>query len=169
MICLSQGGLRSLSAPSIKCELTVCASISNSKPSITRTDASWSADRTASIAAWAVCGTVRTILVDRTHWSAEIKNKHSSHCKTYQLKERKESTQICFPYHMLIPWQFPRLNIIRFQTCNLFMQYGCFIITSLAKEVMLLVALVCSSVCLWTTLLKKVWTDWGEILWRCPG
>ena len=47
------------------------------------------------------------------------------------------------------------------------------IITSLAKEVMFLVALVCLSVCLfvclWTTLLKKLWTDWDDILWRGPG
>ena len=28
---------------------------------------------------------------------------------------------------------------------------------------------VCLSVCLWTTLLKKLWTDWDEILWRGPG
>ena len=45
------------------------------------------------------------------------------------------------------------------------------IFTSLAKEVMFLVALVslsvCLSVCL-TTLLKKLWTDWDEILWRGP-
>ena len=25
------------------------------------------------------------------------------------------------------------------------------------------------SVCLWTTLLKKLYTDWDEILWRSPG
>ena len=25
------------------------------------------------------------------------------------------------------------------------------------------------SVCLWTILLKKLWTDWSEILWRVPG
>ena len=31
-----------------------------------------------------------------------------------------------------------------------------YMITSLAKEVMFLVALVCLSVCLWTTLLKKL-------------
>ena len=41
------------------------------------------------------------------------------------------------------------------------------------KEVMLLVALVCLSVCLsvclWTTLLKKLWTDLGKILWRGHG
>ena len=50
------------------------------------------------------------------------------------------------------------------------------IITSLAKEVMFLVALVslsvclsvCLFVCLWTTLLKKLWTDWDEILWTGP-
>ena len=28
---------------------------------------------------------------------------------------------------------------------------------------------VCWFVCLWTTLLKKLRTDWNEILWRCPG
>ena len=28
---------------------------------------------------------------------------------------------------------------------------------------------VCLSVCLWTTLLKTLWTDWDEILWRDPG
>ena len=44
-----------------------------------------------------------------------------------------------------------------------------FIVTSLAKEVMFLVALVCLSVCLWTTLLKKLLTDWDEILWRGLG
>ena len=46
------------------------------------------------------------------------------------------------------------------------------IFTSLAKEVMFLVALVslfvCLSVCLWATLLKKLRTDWDEILWRGP-
>ena len=40
-------------------------------------------------------------------------------------------------------------------------------ITSLAKEVMFFLALVCLfvclSVCLWTTLLKKLRTDWDEI------
>ena len=49
-------------------------------------------------------------------------------------------------------------------------------ITSLAKEVMFLVALVslsvylsvCLFVCLWTTLLKKLWMDWDEILWTGP-
>ena len=41
-------------------------------------------------------------------------------------------------------------------------------ITSLAKEVMFLVALVCLFVCLWT-LLKKLETDWDEILCRGPG
>ena len=34
------------------------------------------------------------------------------------------------------------------------------------KGVMFLVELVCSSVCLWTTLLKKLWMDCAEILWR---
>ena len=46
------------------------------------------------------------------------------------------------------------------------------IITSLAKEVMFLVALVCLFVCLFVclwTLLKNLWTDWSEILWRDPG
>ena len=43
------------------------------------------------------------------------------------------------------------------------------LITSLAKEVMFLVALVCLFVCLWTTLLKMLGTDWDEILWRSPG
>ena len=33
---------------------------------------------------------------------------------------------------------------------------------------MLLVVLVCLSVCLWTTLLRKLWTDWDEILWSGP-
>ena len=28
---------------------------------------------------------------------------------------------------------------------------------------------VCLFVCLWTALLKKLWTDWDEILWRDPG
>ena len=28
---------------------------------------------------------------------------------------------------------------------------------------------VCLFVCLWTTLLKKLWTDWDDILWRGPG
>ena len=46
------------------------------------------------------------------------------------------------------------------------------IITSLAKEVMFLVALVslsvCLFVCLWTTLLKKLRADWDEILWTGP-
>ena len=46
------------------------------------------------------------------------------------------------------------------------------LITSLAKEVMFLVALVslsvCLFVCLWTTLLKNLWTDWDEILWTGP-
>ena len=46
------------------------------------------------------------------------------------------------------------------------------IITSLAKEVMFLVALVslsvCLFVCLWTTLFKKLWTDWDAILWTGP-
>ena len=27
----------------------------------------------------------------------------------------------------------------------------------------------CLSVCLWTTLLTKLRTDWDEILWRGPG
>ena len=44
--------------------------------------------------------------------------------------------------------------------------------TSLAKEVMLLVALVslsvCLFVCLWTAFLKKLLTDWDEILWTGP-
>ena len=44
-----------------------------------------------------------------------------------------------------------------------------YIFTSLAKEIMFLVALVCLFVCLWTTLLKKLRTDWDEILWRDPG
>ena len=53
-------------------------------------------------------------------------------------------------------------------------QKGLFtIITSLAKEVMFLVALVCLSVCLsvclWTTLLNKLWMDWDEILWKGSG
>ena len=37
---------------------------------------------------------------------------------------------------------------------------------------MFLVALVCLFVCLFVclwTLLKKLWTDWDEILWRGPG
>ena len=34
---------------------------------------------------------------------------------------------------------------------------------------MFLVALACLFVCLWTTLLKKLQTDWNEILWRGPG
>ena len=42
------------------------------------------------------------------------------------------------------------------------------VVTYLAKEVMFFVALVfmfvCLSVCLWTTLLKKLRTDWNEIL-----
>ena len=41
-------------------------------------------------------------------------------------------------------------------------------ITSLAKEVMFLVVLVSLSVCLWTTLLKKLLMDWDEILWTGP-
>ena len=28
---------------------------------------------------------------------------------------------------------------------------------------------VCLFVCLWTTLLKKLLTDWYEILWKGPG
>ena len=28
---------------------------------------------------------------------------------------------------------------------------------------------VCLFVCLWTTLLKKLSTDWYEILWKGPG
>ena len=41
--------------------------------------------------------------------------------------------------------------------------------TSLANEIMFLVALVCLFVCLWITLLKKLGTDWDEILWKGPG
>ena len=48
-----------------------------------------------------------------------------------------------------------------------------YILTSFAKEVMFLVALVCLSVCLsvclWTTLLKNLWMDWDEILQRGLG
>ena len=33
---------------------------------------------------------------------------------------------------------------------------------------MFLVALVCLFVCLWTTLLKTLFTDLDEILWRGP-
>ena len=47
------------------------------------------------------------------------------------------------------------------------------LITSLAKEVMCLVVLVCLfvclSVCLWTTLLKKLKMDWDEILKKGSG
>ena len=34
---------------------------------------------------------------------------------------------------------------------------------------MFLVTLACLSVCLWTTLLKKLGKDWDDILWRSPG
>ena len=37
------------------------------------------------------------------------------------------------------------------------------------KEDMFLVALVCLSVCLWATLLKKIWTACDEILWWGQG
>ena len=45
----------------------------------------------------------------------------------------------------------------------------CPLVTSFAKEVMFVTALVCLFVCLWTTLLKKLSSDWDEILWRGSG
>ena len=44
-----------------------------------------------------------------------------------------------------------------------------FLITSLVKEVMFSVVLVCVSVCLQATLLKMLLTDCNGILWRGPG
>ena len=50
-----------------------------------------------------------------------------------------------------------KIPTFRFQTKELRLCLSAWaIITSLAKEVMFLVALVCLSVCLWTTLLKKL-------------
>ena len=43
------------------------------------------------------------------------------------------------------------------------------IITSLAKELGYVFGSVGLSLCLWTTLLKKLQMDWDEILWRGPG
>ena len=45
--------------------------------------------------------------------------------------------------------------------------FSAFVISD--KEIMFSVALVCLSVCLLGTLLKKLLTDCNEILWRRPG
>ena len=79
---------------------------------------------------------------------------------------------LTFVLNSLYGFNYAKINIcFHFITWHIF-NYAKFI-TSLAKEVMFLVALICLFiclfVCLWTTLLKKLWTDWGEILGRDPG
>ena len=64
-------------------------------------------------------------------------------------------------------WNLKRIGII-----SNYVKITVFI-TSLARWLCLFIALLCLSVFLFvymlTTLLKKLWTYWDEILWRCIG
>ena len=55
------------------------------------------------------------------------------------------------------------LSVYALKHCSIFL------LPPWQKEVMFLVAVVCLSVCLWTRLLKTLYADLDEIVWRGPG